>query len=103
VTRYRRATTVHLAPAVRDALEERAWAERKSVSKLAEILLASALGFGTAAESEPTRPQPVLDLARLDLVAHGKYAIRTCSGKRGLLRAVGELGAAPRRAAVRAD
>jgi hypothetical protein len=48
VTRYRRATTVHLAPAVREALKERAWVERKSVSKLAEILLGAALGLGDA-------------------------------------------------------
>jgi hypothetical protein len=64
VTRYRRATTIHLAPAVRQALEERAWAERKSVSKLAEILLASALGVGPPGDPEPSRSPATLDLAR---------------------------------------
>jgi hypothetical protein len=63
VTRYRRATTIHLVPAVREALEERAWAERKSVSKLAEILLGAALGLGDAVPP-PSSPEPARIILR---------------------------------------
>jgi hypothetical protein len=59
-SRYRKATTVHLVPTVREALEDRAWAERKTVSRLAETLLGEALGLPEGHATSPTRLGPAI-------------------------------------------
>lgn len=62
--RYRKATNVYLHPALRKALEERARAEKRTLSKMTEILLEHALGI----EEEPPAngpPGAKLNLARM--------------------------------------
>lgn len=53
--RYRRPVTIYLPPAAREALEARAAADARTVSKQGELLLVQALGVGGAG-TEPVAP-----------------------------------------------